>query len=60
MAHGRARAKAQRARNEMADQFEDVVAEFHTEMRDVRNELARLRTLDHASEDERDPDLRLN
>ena len=31
----------------MADQFEDVIAEIHAEMRGVRDELAKLRTFDH-------------
>ena len=41
----RARAKAQRERDELADQFENVIDEIHAEMSGVRDELARLRTL---------------
>jgi len=44
----RARAKAQREMDDQADRFEDVIAEIHVEMRGVRDELARLRTLDSA------------
>jgi hypothetical protein len=43
----RARAQAQRELNDQADRFEDVIAEIHAEMRGVRDELAKLRTLDH-------------
>jgi hypothetical protein len=50
----RARAKAQRERDEMADQFENVIDEIHAEMRGVRDELAKLRTLDHF-DTQRDP-----
>jgi hypothetical protein len=39
----RARARAQREMNEMADEFEGVLAEIHAEMRGVRDELAKLR-----------------
>jgi hypothetical protein len=45
MGFRRARAKAQRERDEMADEFENVIAEIHAEMRGVRDELTRLRTL---------------
>ena len=45
----RARAQAQRALNDQADRFENVIAEIHSEMRAVRVELGRLRTLDDAS-----------
>jgi hypothetical protein len=41
----RAKAKAQRERDELADQFENVIDEIHAEMRGVRDELTRLRTL---------------
>ena len=44
----RAKARAQRERDEMADQFEDMLGEIHAEMRGVRKELARLRMLDNA------------
>ena len=50
----RARARAQREMNEMADEFEGVLAEIHAEMRGVRDELAKLRTLDHF-DTQRDP-----
>ena len=53
----RARAKAQREMNDMADQFENVLAEIHREMRGVRDELAKLRTLDDAILAERDPTM---
>ena len=43
----RARAKAQREMDDQADRFEDVVAEINAEMLGVRDELAKLRTLDH-------------
>jgi hypothetical protein len=33
----RARARAQREMNEMADEFEGVLAEIHAEMRGVRD-----------------------
>jgi len=56
----RARAQAQRERDEMADQFEDVIDEIHAEMRGVRDELARLRALDNAIFAERDPTMWLN
>ena len=56
----RAGAKAQRKMDEMADEFENVVAEIHAEMRGVRDELARLRALDDAVLAERDPTMRLN
>jgi len=56
----RARAQAQREMNEMADEFEGALAEIHAEMRGVRDELARLRTLDDAILAERDPTMRLN
>ena len=52
----RARAKAQRERDDLADRFEDTLGEIHQEMRGVRNELARLRTLDDAILAERDPE----
>jgi len=41
----RARAKAQRERDELADQFENVIDEIHAEMRGVRDELTRRRML---------------
>ena len=41
----RAKAKAQAERDALADQFEDVIADIHAEMRGVRDELVRLRTL---------------
>src|SRR5215472_10912024 len=50
----RARAKAQRETDDQADRFEDVIAEIHAEMRGVRDELAKLRTLDHF-DTQRDP-----
>jgi hypothetical protein len=50
----RARAQAQRELNDQADRFEDVIAEIHAEMRGVRDELAKLRTLDHF-DTQRDP-----
>ena len=53
----RARAKAQRERDELADQFENVIDEIHAEMRGVRDELGRLRTLDNAVLAERDPTM---
>ena len=56
----RARAKAQRERDELADQFENVIDEIHAEMRGVRDELARLRMLDNAVLAERDPTMWLN
>ena len=40
--------------DEMVDEFEGVLAEIHAEMRGVRDELARLRTLDDAILAERD------
>jgi len=40
-----ARAKAQRERDDMVDQFETIIDEIHAEMRGVRDELTRLRTL---------------
>ena len=46
----RARAKAQREMDDMADRFEETLAEIHAEMRGVRGELAKLRTLDHAAD----------
>ena len=52
----RARARAQREMNEMVDEFEDVLGEIHAETRGVRDELARLRTLDSALLAERDPE----
>ena len=42
----RARAKAQRERDDLAERFENKLDEIREEMRGVRNELARLRTLD--------------
>ena len=42
----------------MADEFENVLAEIHAEMRGMRDELARLRTLDHAADAEREFDAR--
>jgi hypothetical protein len=56
----RARAKAQQERDALADEFESVIAEIHAEMRGVRDELARLRTLDNAILAERDPTMWLN
>jgi len=56
----RARVQAQRERDEMADEFEGVLAEIHAEMRGVRDELARLRTLDNAILAERDPTMWLS
>lgn len=44
----RARAKAQQQRDELAERFGDTLDEIRAEMRGVRNELARLRTLDDA------------
>ena len=41
----RARAKAQRERDELADQFEDIIDDINAEMRGVRDELTKLRTL---------------
>ena len=41
----RARAKAQRERDALADEFENIVGQVHAEMRGVRNELTKLRTL---------------
>jgi hypothetical protein len=41
----RARAKAQAERDELADQFENVIDDINSEMRGVRDELTRLRTL---------------
>jgi hypothetical protein len=60
MGHRRARAPAQLEMDEMADRFEDVVGQVHAEMRAVRVELARLRTLDDAILAERDPTMWLN
>ena len=56
----RGQAQAQREMNEMADEFEGVLAEIHAEMRGVRDELARLRTLDNAILAGRDPTMWLN
>jgi hypothetical protein len=50
----RARAKAQAERDALADQFENVIDEIHAEMRGVRDELAKSRTLDHF-DTQRDP-----
>jgi hypothetical protein len=55
-----ARAQPQREMNDMADRFEDVIGQVHAEMRGVRGELARLRTLDEAILAERDPTMWLN
>jgi hypothetical protein len=55
-----ARTQAQREMNEMTDRFENVIAEIHAEMRAVRVELGRLRTLDNAILAERDPTMWLN
>ena len=52
----RACAKAQQQRDELAERFEETLEEIHVEMRGVRSELARLRTLDNALLAERDPD----
>ena len=52
----RARAQAQRQRDDLAERFEDVIDKIHGEMRSVRNELARLRMLDNAILAERDAD----
>jgi hypothetical protein len=41
----RAKAKAQQERDELADQFENVIDDINAEMRGVRDELTRLRTL---------------
>ena len=41
----RARRKAQVERDELADRFEDINAEMRAEMRGVRDELTRLRTI---------------
>ena len=41
----RARAKAQAERDQLADQFEDVIDDINAEMRGVRDELTKLRTL---------------
>jgi len=41
----RARAKAQAERDALADQFENVIDDINAEMRGVRDELTRLRTL---------------
>jgi len=57
---GLARTQAQREMNNMVDEFEGVLAEIHAEMRGVRDELARLRTLDDAILAERDPTMWLN
>ena len=38
----RARAKAQRERDEMADRFEDAIGQVHAEMRGVRDEKAQM------------------
>ena len=56
----RARAQAQRERDKMADEFENVIADIHAEMRGVRDELARLRMIDNAILAERDPTMWLN
>jgi hypothetical protein len=40
--------------DDMTAQFENVLAEFHREMRGVRDELAKLRTLDDF-DTQRDP-----
>jgi hypothetical protein len=56
----RARAQAQRERDEMADEFEGLLAEIHAEMRGVRDELGRSRMLDNAMLAERDPTMWLN
>ena len=56
----RAKAKAQQERNELADQFENVIDEIHAEMRGVRDELRRLRMFDKAILAERDPAMWLN
>ena len=56
----RARVRAQRERDDMAERFEDVLDDIHAEMRGVRGELARLRTLDDAMLAERDPERWLN
>ena len=50
----RAKARAQRELNDIADCFEDTLGEIHSEMRGVRDELARLRMLDNAILVERD------
>ena len=41
----RARAQAQREKDNLADQFENVIDDINAEMRSVRDELTRLRTL---------------
>ena len=41
----RAGAKAQCERNALADQFENVIDDINAEMRSVRDELTKLRTL---------------
>jgi hypothetical protein len=46
--------------DDMTAQFENVLAEIHAEMRGVRDELGRLRTLDNAILAERDPTMWLN
>ena len=56
----RARAQAQREMNDMADRFEETLAGIHADMRGVRDELGRLRTLDDAILGERDPMAWLN
>ena len=52
----RAKRQAQRQRDELAERFEDVLDDIHLEMRAVRNELARVRMIDHALLAERDAD----
>jgi hypothetical protein len=56
----RARAQAERERDEMADQFENVIDEIHAEMRGARDELGRLRIIDKAILAERDSTMWLN
>lgn len=56
----RARARAQAERDDLAERFEDMLDDIHAEMRGVRSELARLRTLDDALLAERDEHEWLN
>ena len=56
----RARAKAQREMDEMADRFEEILWNSCRDARRPRGELGRLRTFDDAILAERDPTMRLN
>jgi hypothetical protein len=60
MALRRAKVKAQRERDELAERFEDALGAIRTEMRSVRSEFARLQMIDHALLAERDEHEWLN